>query len=106
MTNMYLRPIFNSTDIAKDLILINCTLGFDGKINLLFADGVYDNTKINRNNLKNLDTSKRVEIGDVTIRNLKIIPSAPQNYKLVVLGNENIIVEFNNQKKIIHMVCK
>jgi len=42
MNNIYLKPIFASNDIKDDLIFINCTLGFNGNINLLFADKKYD----------------------------------------------------------------
>ena len=34
MKNVYLKPIFSSGDIGNDLIFINCTLGYNGNINL------------------------------------------------------------------------
>jgi len=35
MENVYLKPVFTSNDIGKDLIFINCTLGYNGNIKLL-----------------------------------------------------------------------
>jgi len=34
MENVYIKPIFSSNDIGDSLIFINCTLGYNGNINL------------------------------------------------------------------------
>lgn len=94
--NVYLKPIFSSNDIKKDLIFVNCTLGFNGNINLLFANGKYDYLKSRK--IKNVyPKGKRPEWADYrTVKNFKIFPETPQNYILFVL-EENKTLELNNK---------
>jgi hypothetical protein len=95
MINKILKPVFSSADISPDLIFINCSLGYDGNINLLFADKKYDNTKtwILRYGIstdgKNLER---------VMKKRKARPETAQDYRLIILGNENKIIEFNKQK--------
>jgi hypothetical protein len=96
MINKYLKPIFNSVDFSQELIMVSCSLGYDGNVNLLFADKVYDNLRIRR--VKNIDPLGKRDWGYRTVKNFKIVPSHPQNYKLFILGNDNKIVELNNKK--------
>ena len=92
----FLNPIFNSSDICPNLFFVRCSLGYDGNVNLLFADGKYDYLKVRR--VKNIDPVGHKNWGYRIVKNYKIYPSSPQNYKLIILGNNNHIVEFNNKK--------
>ena len=96
MEKLCLKPIFSSNDIGKDLIFINCTLGYNGNINLLFADKTYDY-------LKSLNVTHYMPVGKEagkpihrTLLKFCIIPIAPQNYRLVVL-EENKVLELNKK---------
>jgi hypothetical protein len=93
MESVYLKPFFSSNDIGKDLIFINCTLGYNGNINLLFADKIY-------NYLEPMTVKHYMPgSGETVIRTLikfRIFPEAPQNYRLFVL-EENRILELSNK---------
>ena len=65
-----LKPVFSSKDFGDDLIFINCTLGYDGHINLLFADKEYD---------------------------CQEVPRFPQNYRMII-PEKNKVIELNNKK--------
>jgi hypothetical protein len=96
MVDKYLEPVFNSLEISNGLILVNCSLGYNGSINLLFADKKYDCFNIKR--VKNIDPLGKREFGYRTVKNFKIRPSLPQNYRLIILGKNHKVVEFNNEK--------
>jgi hypothetical protein len=99
MKNVYLKPIFSSDDIGKDLIFINCTLGYNGNINLLFADKTYD--YLESKYLKDIfpgffRTEKDNGLSFKIVNHFKIFPKNPQNYKLYIL-EENKFLELNNK---------
>ena len=92
MRKIILNPVFSSDDFGKDLIFIKCTLGYDGEINMLFADKKYDN-------LKNKIISAFHDNGSIyrKLKWFKIKPETPQNYRLI-LPEKNKVICFNNQK--------
>jgi hypothetical protein len=100
MENVYLKPIFNSNDIGKDLIFINCTLGYNGNINLLFAEKTFDYLKSKevRFIIPNYGRTDKEPGGPIyrTVTNFKIFPETLQNYKLLIL-EENKVLEVNNK---------
>jgi hypothetical protein len=91
--NVCLKPIFSSKDIGNDLIFINCTLGYNGNINLLFADKTYDYLKSRKRNISMpMDEEPVYKI----VNSFKIVPETSQNYKLFIL-EENKTLELNNK---------
>jgi hypothetical protein len=96
VNNIYLKPIFSSNDIKDDLIFINCTLGFNGNTNLLFADKNYDHL-ISRQ-IENVGPKgKNPEWPTYrTVKNFTIYPKTLQNYKLFIL-EENKTIDLNNK---------
>jgi hypothetical protein len=100
MENVYLKPVFSSKDIGSDLIFINCTLGYNGNINLLFAEKKYDylKSRIVRFCIPIYGRTDDEPSGPIyrTVTNFKIFPETPQNYKLVIL-EENKILELNDK---------
>jgi len=96
MKNICLKPLFSSKDIGNDLIFINCTLGYNGNINLLFADKTYDYLKSRK--VKNINPMKKEPEKPKyrIITNFRIVPETSQNYKLFIL-EENKILELNNK---------
>ena len=93
MKNIYLKPIFSSSDIGNDLIFINCTLGYNGNINYLFADKTYDYLK-SRKVKFSMPMGKEPVYRTVT--NFKIVPETSQNYKLFIL-EDNKTLDLNNK---------
>jgi len=91
--SVYLKPIFSSSEIGNDLIFINCTLGYNGNINLLFADKTYDYLK-SRKIKYFIPMSK--ESGYRTVTNFRIVPETSQNYKLFIL-EDNKTLDLNNK---------
>jgi hypothetical protein len=96
MVNKYLEPVFNSLEISNKLILINCSLGYNGSINLLFADKQYDSFNIKQ--VKKTDPLGKRDFGYGTVKKFKIRPLFPQNYRLIILGKNYRVIEFNNEK--------
>jgi hypothetical protein len=97
MENIILKPIFSSNDIAEDLIFVNCTLGYNGNVNLLFAEKVYDHLKCRKVENYPPGTKPKPEWPEYRIVvNFQIYPETPQNYKLLML-EENKIMELNNK---------
>ena len=96
MNNITLKPIFSANDLKEDLIFINCTLGFNGNINLLFADKKYDHL-ISRQ-IKNVyPKGKKPEWPTYrTVKNFIIFSKTLQNYKLFIL-EENKTIDLNNK---------
>ena len=96
MENVYLKPIFSSGDIKNDLIFINCTLGFNGNINLLFAYKKYDYLKSRK--VRNVyPKGKKPEWPDYrTVTNFRIVPETLQNYILFIL-EENKTLNLDNK---------
>jgi hypothetical protein len=96
MENLYLKPIFSSNDIKEELIFVNCTLGFNGNINLLFADKKYDYLK-SRQVRNDYPKGKKPEWPEYrTVTNFRIFPETLQNYKLFIL-EENKTLDFDNK---------
>ena len=85
-----LKPIFTSEDFGKDLIFINCTLGYDGNVNLLFADKKYDYQK------KGKREWTLVRSFSQDVKYFQIIPETPQNYRLIIPETKKVI-ELNNR---------
>jgi hypothetical protein len=97
MENVYLKPIFSSNDIKENLIFINCTLGFNGNINLLFADKKYDYLKSRKVRNDYPKGMKKPEWPDYrTVTNFRIFPETLQNYKLFIL-EENKTLDLDNK---------
>ena len=94
--NIYLKPIFSANDIKDNLIFINCTLGFNGNINLLFAEKKYDYLK-SRKIKFSFPVGKKPESPYYkTVKSFRIFPKTPQNYILFIL-EENKTIELNNK---------
>jgi hypothetical protein len=96
MVNKYLEPVFNSLEISNELIFINCSLGYNGSINLLFADKQYDIFNVKQRKIT--DPLGKRDFGYRTVKEFKIQPSLPQNYRLTILGENYKVIEFNNEK--------
>jgi hypothetical protein len=96
MIKKYLEPVFNSLEISNKLILINCSLGYNGSINLLFADNQYDSFNVKQ--IKVADPLGKRDLGYRYRKKFKIRPSTPQNYRLIILGENHKVIEFNNEK--------
>jgi len=96
MKEIYLKPVFSSNDIGKDLIFINCVLGYNGNINILFAEKTYDYLKERK--IKNFyPKGKKPEWPEYRIvKNFKIFPETPQNYKLFIL-EENKTLDLHDK---------
>jgi len=97
MQKINLEPFFKVNDISEDLIFINCTLGNDGNVNLLFAEKEYDDKKIfKKKDLRGYDKNAAY---------FKIQPEKPQNYLLVIPEKNKVIryidqkIDFYNEKK-------
>jgi len=96
MNNITLKPIFSANDLKDDLIFVNCTLGFNGNINLLFAEKRYDY----------LISRKVINVGPKgmnpegptyrTVRNFTIFPKTLQNY-ILYIPEQNKTIELNNK---------
>ena len=96
MNNIILKPIFSANDLKEDLIIINCTLGFNGNINLLFAEKRYDYL-ISRQ-IENVGPKGRNPEGPTyrTVRNFTIVPKMPQDY-ILYIPEENKTIELKNK---------
>jgi len=97
MKNIYLKPIFSSKDIKDDLIFIKCTLGYNGNIDLLFADKIYDHL-ISRvfENIYPKHIKREGPPTYRTVKNFTIFPKTPQNY-ILFIPEENKTIELNNK---------
>jgi hypothetical protein len=96
MENIILKPIFSANDIKDDLIFINCTLGFNGNINLLFAEKRYDYI-ISRQIENVYPVGKRLEKPTYrTVRNFTIFPKTLQDY-ILYIPEENKVIEVKNK---------
>jgi hypothetical protein len=87
-----LSPVFFANEVSEKIIFINCSVGYDRNINLLFADSIYDHLTIKRVKCSDPLGKNRFS-GYRTVKNFKIHPSNLQNYRLVVLGHEINIIE-------------
>jgi hypothetical protein len=96
MENIFLKPIFFANDLKEDLIFINCTLGFNGNINLLFAEKRYDYL-ISRQIENVYPKGKKPEWPTYrTVKNFTIFPKTHQDYILYIL-EENKAIELKNK---------
>jgi len=95
MVNITLNPIFDSLEIPRDLVFIRSCLGYDGKVNILFAESKYDCIEEKKiiNFLKSSENDPEYRIW----KKFKICPSSPQNYWLLILGDDTKIVKLLNQ---------
>jgi len=102
MTIIKLKPVFSSNDIGKDLIFINCTLGYNGNINLLFAVKNYDNLReIKYKNV--LPKDKNPESPKYRVhKSFKIYPKTLQSYKLFILEENKAFDLFNKDINYTH----
>ena len=80
MVSKYLDQIFDIADISQNFILINCTLGYNGDVNILCADGTYG------------EFNTRYQFP------FKVALSNQQNYRIIILGKNFKIVELNREK--------
>jgi hypothetical protein len=94
-----LEPIFSYDDLSKDLVLINYSLGYNGNVNILFAEKKYDCIRKGKQDfspglgIKRNGVLYRVRNED----NFTIQPRRAQNYRLFI-PEENKIFEINNKK--------
>lgn len=79
MKRIQLKKIFKSNQVSESVIFLNCSIDYNGKINILVVDGKYDNRSENK-------------------MFFKVTPHSPQNYKLIIVDEETKIVDFINQK--------
>jgi len=96
LENIYLKPIFSSNDIKDDLIFINCTLGFNGNINLLFAEKKYDYLILRK---VKMFTQKGKSLNGPHIELLEILQYIQKRPKIIycIIPEENKTIELNNK---------
>jgi hypothetical protein len=96
MKRIIVTPVFFLGDLLHDPIFINCSLGYNGNINLFFAEKRYDYLKSRK--VKNMYPvgAQPDPPGYRTVKNFKIRPQTPQNYRLII-PEENRVMEFNNK---------
>jgi len=90
-----LEPVYDFSDLYPNFVFVNCSLGYDGNVNILFADGKYDYLKARK--VKNIDPVGGKDWGYRIVKNYRIYPPNPQDYKLLILDKNNHIIEFRNK---------